>query len=169
MKIPTEATETQFEQQIDPHLSQAKRGSVSEHPRYKIFNYILYKLYPGCQWPALPVEQGPDGHPIMSYQVPYYQFRKWRQDGSRQRLLAASIVSIRGELHVSELKLDGSHRAAKKGAKQSPIKDARKPRRATACRSLREMALLLPQQVALLAIIMIAMHLISSLNTCSLT
>ncbi len=134
MKIPTEATETQFAQHIHPHLSKAKRGYVSEQPLYKIFNYVLYKLYTGCQWPALPIEQGPDGLPIMSYQVPYYHFRKWSQDGSLQRLFDASIVSIRGELHLSELNLDGSHSAAKKGAKPSPIKAERRPRRATSCR-----------------------------------
>ena len=133
MKIPTEVTETQFVQHIDPYLSKAKRGYVSEQPLYKIFNYVLYKLYTGCQWPALPIEKGPDGLPLMSYQVPYYHFRKWSQDGSLQRLFDASIVSIRGELHFSELNLDGSHSAAKKGAKLSPIKAERRPRRATFC------------------------------------
>ena len=134
MQIPTEATETQFAQHIAPCLSKAKRGYVSEQPLYKIFNYVLYKLYTGCQWPALPIEKGSDGLPIMSYQVPYYHFRKWSQDGSLQRLFDASIVSIRGELHLSELNLDGSHSAAKKGAKPSPIKAERRPRRATSCR-----------------------------------
>jgi hypothetical protein len=133
MKIPTEATETQFLQHIDPYLSKAKRGYVSEQPLYKIFNYVLYKLYTGCQWPTLPIEKDPDGQPIMSHQVPYYHFRKWSQDGSLQRLFDASIVSIRGELHLSELNLDGSHSAAKKGAKLSPIKAERRPRRATFC------------------------------------
>ena len=93
MKIPTEVTKTQFEQHIDSHLSKAKRGYVSDQPLYKIFNYVLYKLYTGCQWPALPIEKGPDGLPIMSYQVPYYHFRKWSTAGSLQRLFDASIVS----------------------------------------------------------------------------
>ena len=116
MKIPTEVTEMQFQQHFDPHLSKAKRGYVSEQPRYKIFNYVLYKLYTGCQWPALPIEKTPDGQPIMSYQVPYYHFRKWSTDGSLQRLFDASLISVRGELHLSELHLDGSHSVAKKGA-----------------------------------------------------
>jgi transposase len=133
MQIPTEVTKTQFEQHFDSYLSKAKRGYVSEQPLYKIFNYILYKLYTGCQWPALPIEKGPDGQPIMSYQVPYYHFRKWSKDGSLQRLFDASIISIRGELNLSELNLDGSHSVAKKGAKVSAIKAARKPKLATSC------------------------------------
>ena len=117
MQIPTEVNETQFQQHFDPHLSKAKRGYVSEQPLYKIFNYVLYKLYTGCQRPALPIEKTPDGQPIMSYQVPYYHFRKWSADGSLQRLFNASLISARGELNVSELHLDGSHSVAKKGAK----------------------------------------------------
>ena len=134
MQIPTQATETQFKQHIEPCLSKAKRGYVSDQPLYKIFNYILYKLYTGCPWPALPIEQTTTGEPVMSYQVPYYHFRKWSTDGSLQRLFDASIVSIQGELNLSELNLDGSHSAAKKGAKKSHIRDERRPRRATSCR-----------------------------------
>ena len=117
MKIPTEVTETQFLQHFDAHLSKAKRGYVSEQPRYKIFNYVLYKLYTGCQWPAVPIEKMPDGQPIMSYQVPYYHFRKWSVDGSLQRLFDASLLSARGELNLSAVHLDGTHSVAKKGAK----------------------------------------------------
>src|SRR3712207_4290011 len=102
MNIPTEATEIQCDRHINPHVSKAKRGYVSEQPLYTIFNYVLYKLYTGCQWPAVPIEQGPAGLPLMSYQVPSYHFRKWSHDGSLQRLFDASSVSIRGELHVSE-------------------------------------------------------------------
>jgi len=127
-RIPTEATKGQFTRYIRPHLSTAKRGYESEMPLYKIFNLILYKLYTGCPWPALPIEKDDHGQPVMSYQVPYYHFRKWSKDGSLQRLFDASIVSIRGELNISELNLDGSHSAAKKGAKALAIKAARKPK-----------------------------------------
>jgi transposase len=131
MRIPTQLTETQFQQIIEPHLSKAKRGYVSNIPLYKIFNYILYKLYAGCQWPALPIEKTPDGLPEMSYQVPYYHFRKWSRDGSLQRLFDAGILRIKYELNLSELNLDGSHSVAKKGATVSRIKEERKQRPAT--------------------------------------
>ena len=116
-KIQTEVTKGQFTRYMLPHLSTAQRGYVSYMPLYKIFNLILYKLYTGCPWPALPIEKDDNDQPVMSYQVPYYHFRKWSTDGSLQRLFDASVITIKGELNVSELNLDGSHSAAKKGAK----------------------------------------------------
>ena len=133
-RIPTQVTKGQFTRYIYPLLSKAQRGYESDMPLYKIFNLILYKLYTGCPWSALPIEKDEDGHPVMSYQVPYYHFRKWSRDGSLQRLFDASIISLKGELNLSELNLDGSHGAAKKGAKKSPIKAERRPRPATFCR-----------------------------------
>ncbi|MDQ4147327.1 MAG: transposase [Pseudomonadota bacterium] len=130
MEIPTQLTETQFQQYIEPHLSKAKRGYVSEQPLYKIFNYILYKLHTGCQWEELPIERTDDGRPRTSYQVPYYHFRKWSQDGSFQRLVDAGILAVKYELNLSALHLDGSQTIAKKGAKASPIKDEKRQRRA---------------------------------------
>ena len=121
-RIPIDVTESQFEQHIRPRLSTAKRGYVSDIPLYKIFNYVLYKLRTGCQWELLPMDKTEDGRPEASYQVPYYHFRKWSRDGSLQRLFDASIMTIRGELKLSELNLDGSHSVAKKGAMQLPIK-----------------------------------------------
>ncbi|MDQ5852594.1 MAG: transposase [Chloroflexota bacterium] len=132
-RIPTEVTRGQFTRYILPHLSTAQRGYISDLPLYKIFNLILYKLYTGCPWPAVPIEKDHEGRPVMSYQVPYYHFRKWSKDGSLQRLFDASIITIKGDLNLSELNLDGSHSAAKKGAKKSPIKAARRPRRAISC------------------------------------
>jgi transposase len=134
MEIPTQVTEAQFQRYIEPHLSKAKRGYVSEQPLFKIFNYILYKLYTGCQWEELPIETTDDGHPIMSYQVPYYHFRKWSTDGSFQRLVDAGVLAVKYELDLSALHLDGSHTVAKKGAKASRIKGGRRQKRAISCR-----------------------------------
>ncbi len=134
MGIPTQLAEQQFQQHIEPHLSKAKRGYVSEQPLYKIFNYILYKLYTGCQWDAVPIEKNDDDQPIMSYQVPYYHFRKWSQDGSFQRLFNTGILAIKYELNLSQLHLDGSHTIAKKGATVLPIKDGRRRKPATSYR-----------------------------------
>lgn len=74
------------------------------------------------------------GVPEATYQVPSSHFRKWSRDGSLQRLFDASIMTIKGELNVSELNLDGSPSAAKKGAKKSAIKAERKQRPAIFCR-----------------------------------
>src|SRR5215216_6947339 len=132
-RIPIAVTKPQFEKYFLPHLSTAKRGYVSDIPLYKIFNYVIYKLRTGCQWELLPMDKTEDGKPEASYQVPYYHFRKWSKDGSLQRLFDASIISVKGELNLSELNLDGSHSAAKKGAKKLPIKVGRRPRRAISC------------------------------------
>jgi transposase len=130
-RIPIAVTEPHFDQHIRPHLSIAKRGYVSEIPLYKIFNYIIYKLRTGCQWEFLPMDTTANGMPEASYQVPYYHFRKWSRDGSMQRLFDASIMTIRGELNLSELNLDGSHSAAKKGVMRLPIKGGSMQKRAT--------------------------------------
>ncbi len=131
-RIPIDVPEPQFEKHVRPHLSTAKRGYVSDIPLYKIFNDILSKLRTGCQWEFLPMDTNEAGTPEASSQVPYYHFRKWSRDGSMQRLFDASIMTIRGELNLSELNRDGSHRAANKGAKQSAIKAASKRRPALA-------------------------------------
>ena len=117
MEIPTKLTKPQFERYSEPSLSKAKRGYVSKIPLYKIFNYILYKLYTGCQWEELPIERAADGQPEMSWQVPRYHFYKWSRDGSLQRLFDAGILSIRDDVNLSVLNLDGSHTGAKKGRK----------------------------------------------------
>ena len=132
-KIPIVVTKTQFEQHFHPHLSTAKRGYECKIPLYKVFNYMLYKLRTGVQWEFLPIDDNEAGQPEVSYQVPYYHFRKWSKDGSLQKLFDASIMTIKGELNLSEINLDGSHSAAKKGAKKSPIKEERKPRPAIFC------------------------------------
>jgi transposase len=133
-RIPIDVTKSQFDQYFLPHLSTAKRGYISDIPLYKIFNYILYKLRTGCQWELLPMDTTADGLPEASYQVPYYHFRKWSRDGSLQRLFDTSIMTIKGELNLSELNLDGSHSAAKKGAKKLAIKAERKQRPAISYR-----------------------------------
>jgi transposase len=132
-RIPIDVTETQFEEHFLPHLSTAKRGYVCKIPLYKVFNYILYKLRTGVQWEFLPIDDNEDGQPEVSYQVPAYHFRKWSKDGSLQKLFDASIITIKGELNVSEINLDGSHSAAKKGAKPWPIKVGSMPRPAIFC------------------------------------
>jgi transposase len=128
MGIPTKLTRQQFEQHIDPCLSKARRGYVSKIPLYKIFNYVLYKLYTGCQWQELPIDKNEDGNLEMSWQVPRYHFYKWSKDGSFQRLFDAGILLIKYELNLSALNLDGSHTVAKKGAKVSSIRAGRKQR-----------------------------------------
>ena len=58
-KIPTELTEKQFAEHIEPYLSKAARGYTSHIPLYRVFNYILYWLHTGCQWEQLAIAPKP--------------------------------------------------------------------------------------------------------------
>lgn len=137
MVIPVKLTEEQFQTFVEPHLSRAKRGYVCKISRYKLFNYLLHVLYTGCQWPALQasIECDERGEPELSFQAVYYHFRKWRRDGSLQRVFESSVRMLVPDLDVSELNLDGTHTLAKKGANRSPTKVAREPNPATFCPS----------------------------------
>jgi len=115
--IPTSVTEAQFDKYISPYLSKAKRGYVSKIPMYKIFNYILYWLYTGCQWRQIPIHRDsyePEKLEI-SYDAVYYHYRKWSRDGSFDKLWQSSIAQIKAQLDLSHINLDGSHTIAKKG------------------------------------------------------
>ena len=115
--IPTSLTENQFDQHIRPFISTAKRGYECQIPLYKVFNYILYRLHTGCQWHRLPIE--PDTKDLrqkeISHYAVYYHFRKWSRDGSLEKVWQGSIMTIKADLNLSELNLDGSHVIAKKG------------------------------------------------------
>jgi transposase len=125
--IPTSITEEQFERHISPCLSKAKRGYVSTIPLYKIFNYILYWLHTGCQWPQLPIDPDPNEpeKKELSYHAVYHHYRKWSKDGSLEKVWHHSIKAIEPMLNLSELNLDGSHTIAKKGG-QSVVYQGRK-------------------------------------------
>jgi transposase len=115
--IPTRITEKQFDEHIRPYISVAKRGYECQIPLYKVFNYILYRMYTGCQWEQLPIERDPDNpeKKEISHDAVYYHFRKWSRDGSLEKVWQGSIMTIAGDLNLSELNLDGSHAIAKKG------------------------------------------------------
>ena len=51
----------------------------------------------------------------ISWSAVYYHFRKWSRDGSLEKLWKSSVLTIEGDLNLSELNLDGSHVIAKNG------------------------------------------------------
>ena len=115
--IPTSLTEKAFDEHVRPYISVAKRGYECSIPLHKVFNYILYKLHTGCQWemlPILPSEKDPRQKEISHHAV-YHHYRKWSKDGSLENLWKGSILSIKSDLNLSELHLDGTHAIAKKG------------------------------------------------------
>ena len=115
--IPTSVTENQFNQHVRPYNIVAKRDYESKIPLHKIFNYILKKLYTGCQWKEIAIDRGlddPDKKEI-SWHAVYYLYRKWSRDGSLENVFHGSIRTIKADLNLSELNLDGTHTIAKKG------------------------------------------------------
>jgi len=51
----------------------------------------------------------------ISYSALYLHFSHWSHDGSLKKVWQQSILTIRDDLNLSELNLDGSHSLAKKG------------------------------------------------------
>ena len=51
----------------------------------------------------------------ISWQAVYYHFQKWSADGSLERVWEQSMATIRQDLRLEQLNLDGSHAIAKKG------------------------------------------------------
>ena len=51
----------------------------------------------------------------ISWQAVYYHWQKWSADGSLKQVWQHSIQTIRNDLDLSQLNLDGSHAIAKKG------------------------------------------------------
>lgn len=111
--IPVKIKEIDFNLFILPCLSLAKRGFVSKVPVYKIFSYILEKLYTGCQWSELK----PDCEDAkkVTWQAVYWHFRKWSNDKSLEKVWKQSVEEIKDDLNLSQINLDGTHTIAKKG------------------------------------------------------
>lgn len=116
-RIPTQLNVEQFSLYVEPHLSKAKRGYVCKIPLQRLFNYLLYFLYTGCQWDQIPIAPDPEEpeKKEISHDAVYYHFRKWSRDGSLKRVWEHSVEAIQEDLDLSELNLDGSHALAKKG------------------------------------------------------
>ncbi len=129
-KIPVMLTQKEFEEHVEPYLSKAERGFVCKIPLYKIFNYILYVLYTGCQWHMLPIDRLPSGKPEITYKGIYYRFSKWCKDGSFEKVWHNSTDSIKNLLDLSEINIDGTHTVAKKGG-ESAVWQGRKKAKTT--------------------------------------
>ncbi len=87
--IPTSVTEADFKIHIEPHLSKAKRGYVCKVSLDKIFNAILYKLYTGCQWKNLKLDN--EVANLLTWQAVYWHFCKWSRDGSLKAVWQNSL------------------------------------------------------------------------------
>lgn len=127
-KLPTKVSQNEFNQCVKPYLIRGKRGPTTKISYYKIFNYILYVLHTGIQWKELKTCRDE-----ISWQTVYYHHSRWSKNGSYQNLFYSSIgmLNKNRKLDLSILHGDGSNVVAKKGAKESAIRDGniRKARR----------------------------------------
>lgn len=68
---------------LEPHIPPPnKRGRPRAHPAREIFDAIFYVLKSGCPWRLLPRDFPP-------WETVYCWFRRWRIDGTWERLNAA--------------------------------------------------------------------------------
>jgi putative transposase len=64
---------------LEPLLPAARTGHPRHHSLRTILNALLYVLRTGCAWRLLPHEWPP-------WQRVYYYWRKWRRDGTLERI-----------------------------------------------------------------------------------
>ena len=79
--IRKELTDKQWEQ-LSPELPPPKNTGRPPHDHRRIINGILWVLRTGAPWRDLPARYGP-------WQTVYSRFRRWRQDGTWDRILAS--------------------------------------------------------------------------------
>jgi putative transposase len=81
-KYPTDLSDKEW-RCINPHLPRSKgRGRPKIHASRTILNAVFYVLKSGCPWRLLPKDFPP-------WKRVYDWFRKWRIDGTFERLNAA--------------------------------------------------------------------------------
>lgn len=116
-RIPTELTESDFNEFIFPHLKSGSRGPKPKISYFKMFNYFLYLMHTGCQWYQLPIDTDASGQAEISYSRLFRHFQRWIESGFFDRVFEASVAKLAKEslLDTSILHGDGTTTAAKKG------------------------------------------------------
>ena len=116
--IPTELSQSNFNEFVFPHITSGRRGPKPKISYFKMFNYFLYLMHTGCQWYQLPIEKDPIGKPEISYSRLFRHFQRWIKTGFFDRVFEASVAKLAKEslLDTSVFHGDGTTTAAKKGA-----------------------------------------------------
>lgn len=85
---PFDLTNEEWEY-IEPYLrSPNKRGRLKIYSLRHVLDAVFYVLRSGCAWRMLPRDFPP-------WRVVYYWFRKWRINGTWERLNAALREQLR--------------------------------------------------------------------------
>jgi putative transposase len=88
---PTDLSDAEWKY-IEPHLPAPKgHGRPRTHSLREILNAVFYLLKTGCQWRLLP-------HDFPRWPTVYHYFRKWRLDGTWERINRAIRERLRVRL-----------------------------------------------------------------------
>jgi putative transposase len=88
---PTDLSDDEWKY-IEPHVPRPKgQGRPRIHSPREILDAIFYVLRSGCQWRLLP-------HDFPRWPTVYYYFRKWRLDGTWERINRAIRERLRVRL-----------------------------------------------------------------------
>jgi len=80
-RYPTDLTDPEWEI-LKPLLPPYWMGHPMQHDLREIVNAIRYMLRAGCSWPMMPRDLPP-------WSTVYHHFRKWRNDGTWERVCQA--------------------------------------------------------------------------------
>ena len=84
---PTDLSDAEWNR-IEPHRTASKgHGRPRTHSLREILDAIFYVLRSGCQWRLLP-------HDFPRWPTVYHYFRKWRMDGTWERVNRALRVRL---------------------------------------------------------------------------
>src|SRR5215216_4570452 len=87
-RYPTDLSDLEW-RCIEPYVSPPnRRGRPRIHSLRRVLNAVFYVLRSGCAWRLLPRGSPP-------WRVVYYWFRKWRIEGTFERLNAALRERLR--------------------------------------------------------------------------
>lgn len=111
-KLSVYISEEDFSEYILPHLSHKLNHNRLKVSYHYIFNTILYVLKSGCSWRTLKPE-----NQLVTWQNIYYHYAKWVKDGSFEKLFISTHHTMKEQLALECIQLDGTHTPSKKGAK----------------------------------------------------
>jgi putative transposase len=89
-RYPTDLTEAQWliVQPLVPRAKNGRTGRPRTYPLREIWNAIFYLTRGGCSWRALP-------HDLPPWSDVWYHFRRWRDDGTLERVHDALREQVR--------------------------------------------------------------------------
>jgi putative transposase len=93
---PTDLTDNEWHVIVSLRPVSGKWGRPRKYSWCDIFNAVFYVLRTGCQWRCLP-------HDFPHWKTAYHYLRRWRKDGTWQRIRDRLRERVRVALGREEL------------------------------------------------------------------